>query len=535
MKPEVFPITGTIYSDGSYRDGKFPELGREGWSFAAVDDNGTVVASAYGVPPPWLTGIEGAEAWALFQALLHSVPAECTYWVDCLPLLTAVGKGPAVARDPKNVLARVHGLIHGTLEGDGCEHIGWMPAHLTAKEIGIATRSDGEAVTEVDLRGNALVDSLAKAGAQTHRVPETEVLMWEDLHTRVVDRAVWIGIATQAANEHAAFPYKDSEAARWKADDKARRKLAATSGISGRRRRPRNEQLNPDACNGHQPQVKVLVGSKVWRCGGCKKWARSKLKLCSSPCNNNKEQAWIAGGKVKAKASRHNLCKSGTVLWCSRCGSFAESRAVGLYGECVPPVRTRTTGGKWSQLQRLRAGRHPVHRTILPPATNLQGVPVVSNFGYTRRNGSGGEPRDSNFAAYEPEVFTPKSNTSSDQCGRTARDKARLRRGRILMKQYSLARADRKIRKLARDEELQTLISQFVSDECVGERVQVDQVSDDRACNEQNSDEEFWLSLPLDRQPRDRDAVLANLANSPQRRGVAVGRPSRLQRLNLMG
>ena len=258
------------------------------------------------------------------------------------------------------------------------------------------------------------------------------------------------------------------------------------------------------------------------------------MKLCSRPCNSNKVRAWIAGGKSSNK-SKHNLCKSGPVLWCSRCGSFAESRAVGLYGECVPPVQSRTTGGKWSQLHRLRAGRHPVHRTILPPATDLLGVPVVSNFGYTRLQCGSDEPRDTNFIMYEPEVFIPKSNTSSDQCGKTAKDKARLRRGRILMKQYSLARTDRKIRKLARDEELQTLISQFVSEDFVGEREQVSHVSDDRACNEQNSDEEFWASLPVGRQPLDRGTVFANLASSPQRRGVAGGRPSRQQRLNLMG
>ena len=99
------------------------------------------------------------------------------------------------------------------------------------------------------------------------------------------------------------------------------------------------------------------------------------------------------------------------------------------------------------------------------------------------------------------------------------------------MKQYSCARADRKIRKFARDEELQTLISQFVSGDGGAEHVLVDPATGDTEA----SDEEFWSSLPCLAQRHDRDAVFANVVGSPQRRGVAVGRPSRLQRLNLMG
>ena len=95
-----------------------------------------------------------------------SLPAECTYWVDCLPLLTAVGKGPTIALNPKNILARVHGLILANLEDDAATQVGWMPAHPTQKEIGIARRSDGELVTLLDLRGNTMADNLAKKGGR---------------------------------------------------------------------------------------------------------------------------------------------------------------------------------------------------------------------------------------------------------------------------------------------------------------------------------------------------------------------------------
>ena len=41
------------------------ELARGGWSFAVLSDGGVIVASAFGVPPPWIKDIGGAEAWAV--------------------------------------------------------------------------------------------------------------------------------------------------------------------------------------------------------------------------------------------------------------------------------------------------------------------------------------------------------------------------------------------------------------------------------------------------------------------------------------
>ena len=267
VKPQSLLVNVTLYTDGSYRDGEVQELGREGWAFTAFDDQGTTVGAAFGVPPPWVKGIEGAEAWALLQALRFSLPAECTYWVDCLPLLTAVGKGPSSALDPKNVLARVHGLIHANLDDDAAKQVGWMPAHLSRKEIGIAKKSNEELVTLQDLRGNTIADVLAKQGADTHRVPASEVALWKALHTTMVERAIWIGVATQAANDHDDFPFKDSEASRWQADAKARARLAKKSGSSEKRRRARKEQQRNVGDNGHEPQVTTFGLKKLWKCG----------------------------------------------------------------------------------------------------------------------------------------------------------------------------------------------------------------------------------------------------------------------------
>ena len=63
-----------VYIDRSQLDGPSKLLRRVGWSFVAVDRYGKPNTSAYGVPPPWVTTVGGAEVWALFEAGLRAVP-----------------------------------------------------------------------------------------------------------------------------------------------------------------------------------------------------------------------------------------------------------------------------------------------------------------------------------------------------------------------------------------------------------------------------------------------------------------------------
>ena len=101
-KPIGGIVSGDVYPDGSARDGPTPELMRLGWSFCVIDSNGNIAAAAYGVPPPWIVDIGGAEAWGLYQSLLYTCPQSSRYWPDCYPVKLAVEKGPKVAMDPRN-------------------------------------------------------------------------------------------------------------------------------------------------------------------------------------------------------------------------------------------------------------------------------------------------------------------------------------------------------------------------------------------------------------------------------------------------
>ena len=101
VKPKLMPAKG--YSDGSARDGPIKKLVRCGWAFVVVDEDGQVIAAAYGLPPPWIDDIGGAEIWGLHQSILVTTPCSPA-WVDCLPVLTALEKGLQVANDPRTPL-----------------------------------------------------------------------------------------------------------------------------------------------------------------------------------------------------------------------------------------------------------------------------------------------------------------------------------------------------------------------------------------------------------------------------------------------
>ena len=58
--------------------------------------------------------------------------------------------------DPKNVLARVHALLHAAIDDTDPECFGWMPAHLAKDDVNRARKSDGTVVIAVDKVGQQM-------------------------------------------------------------------------------------------------------------------------------------------------------------------------------------------------------------------------------------------------------------------------------------------------------------------------------------------------------------------------------------------
>ena len=129
-------------------------------------------------------------------------------------------KGERVANDPRNASARVHGMLMTALDGEDPELIGWMPSHLTKKDLqhGGARKSDGSLVTVQDVETNEWADVVAKKGAEQHRVVASDVTLWKEKMQQVKRRAKWTGVVTRNANSATQFPFSDSESARWRAD-----------------------------------------------------------------------------------------------------------------------------------------------------------------------------------------------------------------------------------------------------------------------------------------------------------------------------
>ncbi len=181
IEPPGGMIEGTAYSDGSFLDGPIAELARGGWAFAVLDHNGKIVASAYGVPPPWIKDIGGAEAWAVLQVGLRAVPGKVKFMIDCKPWVYMIHGGVTAATTADRPLARVNAMVMSVMEDVPSDRVVWMPAHKSKQAAGQFRCSNGEWITAADIRGNAEADKLAKLAVQQHRVDKADVAMWERL------------------------------------------------------------------------------------------------------------------------------------------------------------------------------------------------------------------------------------------------------------------------------------------------------------------------------------------------------------------
>lgn len=221
------------------------------------------------------------------------LPQQSRYWPDCYPVKTAIAKGPVVANDPRNALARIHGMLHTALDGTDREVVGWMPAHLTKADLalGTATKSDGSLVSATDIWANDVADRLAKLGAEHHRVPQEEVRRWKKVLSAAKSRAKWIGIATHAAINAPRFPCRDSEASRWKAIAAQRKKAKRRAGVDGRKKSGarQEKQVAPTAKGGHS--IELALSGNCWVCTICRSRSTSWLKLATSRCDGTKAKA----------------------------------------------------------------------------------------------------------------------------------------------------------------------------------------------------------------------------------------------------
>ena len=196
----------TWYIDGSQLLPRRRALSSLGFGIVAVDDEGGLLAWAWGTPPKWCDSASAAEAWALCT-VLRICTDQHRIVTDCLGLLKTAERGLAAAATAKMKLARTWTMIGHHLDGglEGlCQdkRLTWMPAHQTATAIGKALKSTGAPITALDWRANHLVDGLAKKAAAIGATTEDEAKLVASAEHLVKHCAGQLAAATFRANNY---------------------------------------------------------------------------------------------------------------------------------------------------------------------------------------------------------------------------------------------------------------------------------------------------------------------------------------------
>ncbi len=354
IEPDLNMRIATIYTDASAVDTRRKELRRVAWAMVAIDASGDAVMAASGYAPPWIHDVVGAEAWAIYMALLHGTPGS-NIVTDSLANLEALEHGTAAVTDRKAKLARVRGLVMQALDGQLREGvIDWMPAHTSEGTIGITRKRHGGAVTRVDWLANNLADALAKEQVIGCRVPR-EIREQLKREEESVERiAIAVGHITAAANAHdgqQGAPRRDSQPREHRGGRQRREER-----VNGRRRRIATTR--PQQLGGHSLH---WTGEK-WACDVCRCRSTRLANIAGRRCNGSAVVKWAERADKLADSGSwdgpgHRRVANGTLIWCMRCGSYADKWAVGLAAPCRGSPTSGT--GMASQLKRLWRGIHP--------------------------------------------------------------------------------------------------------------------------------------------------------------------------------
>lgn len=159
-----------------------------------------------------------------------------------------------------------------------------------------------------------------------------------------------------------------------------------------------------------------------WRCTVCRTMSSEKELLISKKCTGCLIVQW---SKIEVDEDEglpfrpthiHKRMQSGSVIWCFRCGVYADKKSKGLTKACTgAPPRHRHRGGMEGQLRKLRHCIHPKTGVWLPKAIEMDPdvkvVPAASDVP--------DKAKPEGFYLYEP--ITPPPATASDSSSGPAR------------------------------------------------------------------------------------------------------------------
>ena len=387
VKPLDGIIAGRIYTDGSALDGPTYEMMRCGWSFVVLDDDDAIIASAYGVTPPWIRDIGGAEGWALLQAAHVAFPGACSFTSDCKVIVDTLQLGRRKAMEAGSTHARIYALLFSGFEDTPLEAIIWMPAHQKNGAAEVRVKSNGQPLTAVDIAANEEADVLAKRGVEEHQVPFRVRDEAKRCHEMAKQRAMWVARATVEANNLPNYPYSDSESSKQAAEEARRARRQAANGSKVKVAQAITV-ARPPALGGHFLVAHVWGKCKGWKCMLCRETSSSWKRFAPARCKGSAVEKWAdkaieAANREEVTGAGHHRMLSGEVIWCRTCGCYADARARGLTEVCKGKPSTAEGGGLGGQLSYLRANRHPRTREWLPPPIDEGGFNAGANWSYS--------------------------------------------------------------------------------------------------------------------------------------------------------
>lgn len=245
-----------------------------------------------------------------------------------------------------------------------------MAAHKSAAHIGKLMLSNGELLSQHDVDANDMADGFAKKAVEEHRVSTYEVEKWKSDEEEAWHLAKWIGRAVNLACNVEAFPFKDNEASRMRAN------AAKTNRDKQRQQKKDRKTQESEAVEHlsgrHGPQ-KVMHVSGIrsgWRCMVCRRMSSTKAKLELQHCRGPVARKWEALAAnvavvAKKQGDGHTRVHSGEVIWCSTCGAYADKKAhKGVH-----------YGGMCGQLRKLMRKIHPETGELMQEHCNTDGSP----------------------------------------------------------------------------------------------------------------------------------------------------------------
>ena len=246
-----------------------------------------------------------------------------------------------------------------------------MPAHTREDEVGVTLKGDGCTLTAIDRAGNARADVEAKLAAAAQRVPKRIREAVGRITEDATALACWVGMSGLLANHRAIPPHRDSEAKRSFAPAGVKRELAKRQMST----EVKASRMRPPQLGGHN----LLLRGSVWQCCECRMSSTTLEAIGSMRCMASSATRWAARATLDAKrgltdGGGHQRFLPGHVLWCRRCGCYADLKAGGLQRVCLGPPPSNTCGSQAMQLERLLRGLHPCKGGILDTAIAEPGL-----------------------------------------------------------------------------------------------------------------------------------------------------------------